>query len=282
MKTRFSRLILMTIAGGLMLAACEREERYSQGSDQEEEQTIESASVSEDVSDDALEIAGQAETEIADAGGRIASVCATVTRDNENKQITVDFGDGCVGPYGRERKGKIIITYSGVVGDSLANRIITFEDYFVNNVGVTGVIELRDIALNDAGNLQSTKKLTDLKATFPNGEYVIFNGSRTRELISGYADADPLNNVYRITGSVSGETTTGRSFTHVITTPVVANWACAGEGGFARVSGVVELTRLSGYASRTRVVDYGDGSCDNTITITTFRRTYVVTIDEAS
>jgi hypothetical protein len=73
-------------------------------------------------------------------------------------------------PYGRERRGKIIVTYSHAIGDSIANRIITFEDYFVNNKGVTGTIELRDIAINAQGNLQSTKRLIELTISFPNGD----------------------------------------------------------------------------------------------------------------
>jgi hypothetical protein len=99
-------------------------------------------------------------------------------------------------------------------------------------------------------------------------------------LISGYADSDPSNNIYKITGSVSGQSTTGRSFRHDITTPIIANWSCAAEGNFARVSGVVEMTSLGGYVSRKRIVNYGDGNCDNIITITTFRRTYQVTVAE--
>lgn len=266
------------ITAALVMVACERDERFSQGSDEEEEQTLESASLGEDASDDVLEVAGQVETQMANAGGRMSGdACATVTKDTENKTVTIDFGDGCVGPYGRERSGKIIIAYSGVVGDSISNRIITFENYFVNHREVSGTIGLRDIAINDAGNLQSTKHLADLKVTFPNGEYVVFNGSRTRELLSGYADNDPSNNVYKITGSISGQSTTGRSFTDEITTPIIANWSCAAVGNFARVSGVVEMTRLGGYVARKRLVNYGDGECDNIVTVTTFRRTYVVT-----
>jgi len=280
MKTKFLRQILLLSVASLMMVACERDERMSQGSSEEEEQALESASVSEDASDDALEIVAQTETQIGSADGRVSTTCATVTKDKEQKTVTIDFGDGCVGPYGRERKGKIIITYSGVVGDSLANRIITFDGYFVNNKAITGTIELRDIAINEAGNLQSTKRLVNLKITFPNGEYVVFNGSRTRELISGYADDDPTNNIYRITGSVSGQSTTGRSFTQEITTPIISDWSCAAHGNLARVSGVVEMTTLSGYMSRKRVVDYGDGQCDNTITVTTYRRTYTVTVAE--
>ncbi|MEJ1236577.1 hypothetical protein WBG78_00525 [Chryseolinea sp. T2] len=278
MKIKFLKSILTVAVVSFAMVACERDERFSQGSDEEEEQAVESASVSDDASDDVLEVVGQVETQMAASGGRTYASCATVTKDKENKIITIDFGDGCVGPYGRERSGKIFVAYSGIVGDSLSNRIITFENFFVNHKGVTGTVELRDIEINDAGNLQSTKKLVDLKITFPNGEYVVYNGSRTRELISGYADNDPSNNVYRITGSISGQSTTGRSFTQEITTPIIANWACAAEGNFARVSGVVEMTKLNGYVARKRIVNYGEGECDNVITITTFRRTFEVTV----
>lgn len=280
MKIKFQKSILTMCVIAFAIVACERDERFSQGTDEEEEQTLESASTSEEASDDVLEVVAQTETQMAATGGRRNSACGVVTKDVENKIVTIDFGDGCVGPYGRERSGKIIVAYSGVVGDSLANRVITFENYFVNNKGVTGTIELRDIEINDAGNLQSTKKLIDLKVSFPNGEYVVFNGARTRELVSGYADNDPSNNVYRITGTVSGQSTTGRSFTHEITTPIVANWACAAEGNFARVSGVVEMTALGGYVARKRIVNYGDGECDNIITITTSRRTFEVVVHD--
>ena len=183
-------------------------------------------------------------------------------------------------PYGRERKGKIIIKYSTEIGDNIANRIITFEDFFVNNKGVSGTIELRDVSVNASGNLQSVKKLIELTISFPNGESMVYNGSRTREWISGAGDDDPTNNVYRITGSVEGKSTNGRSFTHEIVEPIIADWSCAAQGKFARVAGVVEMTRLGGYTNRKRTVDYGDGECDNTIVVTTFRRTYTVTIEE--
>jgi len=281
MKTNLLKPIFAFLFVTLFLASCDRDDSFNQGTEQEEEQIIESASISEEASDDILEIAAQAEIELVASGGRTSSeMCATVTHDKENKKVTIDFGDGCVGPYGRERKGKIIVTYSSEIGDNISNRIITFENYFVNNKGVTGTIELRDVSINDSGNLQSVKKLVELTISFPNGESIVFNGSRTREWIGGADDEDPSNNVYRITGSVEGKSTTGRSFIHEIVEPIIADWSCAAQGNFARISGIVEMTRLGGYSNRKRTVDYGDGECDNKIVVTTFRRTYTVTIEE--
>ncbi len=275
LKTMYAIMFMAAI----FLVSCDSND-LKQGTETEEEETLESASIGEDATDDALEIAYQSETQLVSSGGRVKTqLCAEVTNDEVNKIITIDFGDGCVGPHGRTRKGKIFIAYSSELGDSLANRIITFGDYFVNNKGITGTIELRDRSINEAGNLQSVKKLMDLTVTFPSGQYTVFNGSRTREWLSGDGDGDPSNNVYKITGSVNGISTTGRSFTHEIVEPIISDWSCAAQGNFARISGVVEMTRLNGYSTRKRTVDYGDGECDNLITITTFRRTYVITID---
>lgn len=261
-------------------SSCDRQNELGQGTDLEEEQTLEYASVGEEASDDVLEVAYETEVELKNSeSGRRASSCADVTNDKVNKIITIDFGDGCIGPHGRERSGKIFIKYSSEVGDSTANRIITFENFFVNNKGVTGTIELKDISENNEGYLQSVKRLIDLKITFSNGEYIVFNGSRTREWMEGRGDGDPSNNVFRITGEISGTSSTGRSFTNEITTPIIADWSCAAEGNFARVSGVVEMTNLGGYVKRKRIVDYGDGTCDNVITIKTIKRTYNVTIE---
>jgi hypothetical protein len=276
LKSTYGAMMLV----GLLAVSCNRDEDMQQGTDSEEEQAVESSSVGDDASDDALEMSYQAEHQLSISGGRVKNnMCATVTNDTENKIITIDFGDGCVGPYGRVRKGKILIAYSSIVGDSLANRIITFENFFVNNKGVTGTIELRDVSINADGNLQSTNRLKDLTITFPSGQKIVYNGTRTREWLAGAGDDDPTNNKYKITGTVTGESTTGRSFTQEIVEPIISDWSCAAQGNFARVAGVVEMTKLNGYSVRKRTVDYGDGECDNFITITTFKRTYKITIE---
>lgn len=265
----------------IMVFSCQKEEPAITGSDQEEEATLESVSVGESETDDVLQLADLAEFDLAgNTGGRIAKhFCGTVTRDTVNHQIIIDFGDGCTGPHGRIKSGKIIITYSFEVGDSIPNRIITFENFFINRRGITGTIELRDIAVNDEGNLECTKRLIDLTITFPNGERLTLNGSRTREWIAGAGDNDPTNNIFQLTGSLSGISTKGRSFTSEITEPVIVDWSCAEAGNLARVSGQIGITRLGNFGVRKRIIDYGDGECDNIITIITEKRQYTITVN---
>ncbi len=264
--------IVMTMS---MVSCKDKSEDFS-----DEEAITENSAVGDNEADDASQISYSAEFDA--KGGRSEKslpTCAVVTNDKISKTVTIDFGTGCVGAYGRTRSGKIIILYSSTLGDSLANRTITFDNYKVNNKSVTGMIELRDISKNPAGNLQSTRRVTDLKITFPNGKYVTFNGSRTREWTDGAGDSNPDNNKYRITGTLTGLSSTGRTFTHEIISPIIVDFACAKQGNFARVAGVVETTKLGGFGERKRTVDYGDGTCDKVITVTTFRRTYTITAD---
>ncbi len=270
-KTAFVTLLL----AASMIGCKDKSEDFG-----DEEAIIENTAVGDNETDDASQVSYTAEFDSKGARSeRTLPACAVVTNDKTAKILTIDFGTGCIGAYGRTRSGKILIAYTTTIGDSLANRIITFENYKVNNKSVEGTIELRDISINPAGNLQSTRKVTDLKVTFPNGKSITFNGARTREWIGGKGDNDPTNNKYKITGSITGISSTGRTFTHEITTPVIVDFACAKLGNFARISGVVETTKVGGFGERKRTVDYGDGTCDKTITVTTFRRTYTITVD---
>jgi hypothetical protein len=258
-----------------MIGCKDRSEDFS-----DEEAITENSAIGDNEADDASQISysGEFDSKTGRTEKSLPS-CAIVTNDKDKKMLTIDFGSGCVGAYGRTRSGKIIILYNSTLGDSLANRTITFDNYKVNNKSITGMIELRDISKNVEGNLQATRRVTDLKITFPNGKFVTFNGSRTREWIAGAGDTDATNNKYRITGTLTGISSTGRTFTHEITVPVIVDFACAKAGKFARVAGVVETTKVGGFGERKRTVNYGDGTCDNEITVITFRRTYTIKVD---
>lgn len=286
MKTKFFlKTSLMAIFCVALAATSCSDDEALMDNETEEAEMAELASVGENESDDVLEVTDQAETSLAGSeAGRTAEwdySCATVTNDTTANIITIDFGTTCMGPYGRTRSGKIIVNYSGgAINDGVSARIITFENYVVNNRAVTGSIELRDINENADGTISSTKKLIGLTVTFPNGQFVSFTGSRTRLWTEGVRDGDPANNVFEITGSVEGVWSNGRTFTHRITEKIVSDWSCAASGGFARVSGVVEVERLAGFVNRKRVTNYGNGDCDNIITVTIGTRTFEINVTE--
>src|SRR5688572_24366598 len=112
--------------------ACDDEKETPMTEEEEVEIAEESNAAKNTMEEDVQDFDGMISESESD-GGRVSEACVVVTRDSDAKTITLDFGEGCVGPHGRERSGKVIITYGGEFGDNLANRVVTFEDYFVNN-----------------------------------------------------------------------------------------------------------------------------------------------------
>ncbi|MBL6446997.1 hypothetical protein JMN32_11800 [Fulvivirga sp. 29W222] len=267
-------------ASSFLFQACsEDENEVTTVSAEEELGIVENSSETETVVDEDLLLMDQAVAEISASGGRIEgdSLCVIVIRDEVAKTITLDFGDSCIGPYGRERSGKIIITYGGTFDDDMANRVITFENYYVNNKKITGAILLRDMNRNVDGNLTATRALEGYTIHYPDGNTFVMNGATTREWIEGEGDGIVASNVFKITGAYEGVSTRGRGFTHTITEPIIMNFGCRANGGFVRISGVKEMVINGIDRNRTRTVDYGDGSCDNEFTVTINDRVYTVT-----
>lgn len=281
MKTNWIYFSLRNAAFGAILFAASLTGCRDKSEDfTDEESIVENTAVGDNEVDDAAQASynGEITAKGARAEGALPA-CAIVTNDKVNKIFTIDFGTGCAGLNGRTRSGKMLIQYSGVLGDSTANRTITFENYKVNGKSVEGVIEVRDILKNSSGNLQATRRLLNLKITFANGKYIIFNGDRTREWIGGFGNGDPNDNVYKVTGILTGVSSTGRTITNEIISPITVDFSCAKSGNLARTKGIIEITKVGGYADRKRTIDYGDGTCDKTFTVSTFRRTYTVTVD---
>ena len=252
------------------LQSCDNKENLATISTEEQLELVDNSNEAETMTDEDILVIDSVVDKSASSGGRVAEylACAAVSRDEEAKTIIVDFGEGCVGPHGRERSGKVIITYGGVFGDGLANRTITFEDYYVNNRNITGEILVGNFNRNDEGHLTSTRTLKDYTVNYPDGNSLVINGATVREWIAGEGDGLLNTNVFRITGSHEGVSTRGRTFSHTITVPIIADFGCWMSGGFMRTTGVRELVISNADRSRVRTVDYGDGTCDNEVTVT--------------
>lgn len=233
---------------------------------QEEQEIAEYSTIADNSVDEELQAVE--ETEFTESeGGRLKDNCVVVTRDTLAKTVTLDFGTGCVGRYGRERTGKVIITYTDGFGTRLSGRTITFDNYHVNNRKIEGTISLRNFDRTDEGNLTATREVIDYTVTFPDGNNFVLNGSTTREWIEGEGDDINGNERIRITGEYEGISSRGRSFRRTITDPIIADFACRLSGGFLRVSGTEEFTITNARRARARIVNYGSGDCDNEISV---------------
>jgi hypothetical protein len=181
--------------------------------------------------------------------------------------LTVDWGNtNCDCNDGKTRRGKIVTTFTG---SYLAQGTIlthTPVNYYVNDILIEGTKTVENMGLNSAGKPYFNVEI-DGEATFPTGETMTYISSRVRTWTAGYNT--PIyrwDDTYEISGSASGDHSNGNSFVSSITSPIGINIGC----GFP-VSGVIDFTP-SGLPTRT--IDYGNGTCDQTFTITVNGNTY--------
>ncbi|MGZ4035817.1 MAG: hypothetical protein ACXVPU_04895 [Bacteroidia bacterium] len=200
------------------------------------------------------------------------STCATITNDTTVTPhiLTIDFGAvNCLCNDGRNRRGKINVSYSGHYRDSTAVHTITFTNYYVNDNQIMGTKTVTNNGHNSAGHLTYSVSVngTIIKA---DGKTITWTSNRTREWIVGESTPTWTDDVYLITGSASGSSSAGGSFTMNITTALKKEIGC-----HHFVSGTLELTPTGKY---TRYVDYGSGACDNLATVTINGNVYNITL----
>lgn len=198
--------------------------------------------------------------------------CATLEWDFENRRITIDFGDGCEGPGGRIRKGKIIISYTGprfIRGSVITT---TLEDYFISIPGTDPAqfIELRgtrtveNVSDPNLDGIRFEIKLrgatggddTFAEAIWPDGAIGTRRVDRTREYLN---ILNPFEGKVRIDGLVTGQNRRGVNYSVDIVTPLEF-WRSCGREIFLPVVGVKEIT----HGDQLIIIDFGDGTCDNT------------------
>jgi hypothetical protein len=192
------------------------------------------------------------------------SSCATVTLDTTSfpRVMTIDFGDSnCLCNDGRYRRGKIIISFTGRYRNPGTVRTTTFDNYYVNDNQVEGTKVVTNNGFNDQHHMTWTITVNAV-ITLANGEGTItWKSQRTREWAEGMdTPHDRWDNVFMITGKSAGQNAKGVSWTRKITKPLEVKLACR-----FIVSGTMEIHRDG---KPTRILDFGDGECDNLATVT--------------
>ncbi len=203
--------------------------------------------------------------------------CATVTNDTAGEPhiLTIDFGTtNCTCLDLRNRRGKIIVAYTGRYKDSGSTHTIMYDNYYVNDMQLTGHKTVINKGTNSSGQVWYT---VDVNDTLKIGADTTISwvGTRTRTWLEGYGTNDRSDDVYAIGGVTTLTRANGRVFTHTISAanPLKVAQACRWIE-----SGVVTVSSPSFVAGFDRVVDYGygGGGCDNKAQLTIGARTYVI------
>lgn len=263
MKAPIKLLLLLLAIGSisLVITSCQKDD------DQDTSAALDNALVesifdnAQTISDQAA-IKGELTTYVPGSGEELFSGCAVITLNTtvSPKQLTIDFGSvNCLCKDGRNRRGKIIVTFTGGYRDSGTVINHSFDQYFVNDHEVTGTKSVTNNGRNTDGNLSFTIDV-DAEVIKPNNRGTIsWKSLRTREWVEGEGTATWLDDVYHITGNASGITASGLNYTMDITKDLRK------EIGFKHVvSGTLEFKPGK---KALRIIDYGDGTRDNKATV---------------
>lgn len=219
-------------------------------------------SISEKAYNDAESIADQAST-ISTGGSLnyketgITSACATVTRGTGI--ITVDFGTAnCLCNDGRNRRGKIIITYTGAYADSGSTHTITFDNFYQNDNKVEGNKTVTNMGHNSLGQPYFNVTV-DGDVTLATGGVVATVSYRTRTWIAGYTTPGNFSDDrYSLTGSGSITRPSGVTVNAAISnlSPLIVSAGCRWIE-----AGTITFALPGGF---TRSINYGTtANCDN-------------------
>lgn len=187
--------------------------------------------------------------------------CADVIRDPDNNRITIDFGESCEGRGGRVRSGRIVITYTDKRYIPGATRTVTFEDFFIDGVQIEGTRTMTNVSATENDNPRFNIVLAGGRVTFEDGTFATREANHTRTWMRS---GSPLTDEGVIEGSASGLDRNGSAYSITITTPLVYKRSCHVTRAFIPVEGVQEIIKGDNSGS----IDYGDGTCDNIVTVT--------------
>lgn len=299
MKLRF--ISAATLATGflfssLFLASCQKEQSQSAQDAQEVEASRvsgESESEAETFFNGVFDDAMGVNDEVALGGtgvfGRL-NVCPTVTVTRLNPpdlfpvRVEMDFGaNGCIGPDGHFRKGKVITVYTKrlIIPGAVAET--SFEGFYVDSVHVEGAHRIANIStVVTPGTAPVDRKfrvvITNGKLTKPNGNYVSWNSEKTISQVEGLSTIIPMDDIFKIEGGSRGQVKRGNllvGFNSNITDPLMKRFNCRWIA-----KGVVKTTRVNASTTNpwTATLNFGNGSCDNLAVLTINGVSYQITL----
>ena len=199
--------------------------------------------------------------------------CATVTFEGNQLggRVEINFGDGCVGPDGKTRKGVIVVEYDGYWAEKDSEIYTVLKDFYVDGVKIEGTRILTNVSL-DVESLVYTEEIVNGKVTWPDNTYLTRISNRTHTLVfgSGINDFE-----LQVEGVATGKTRMGLTYSTEIIEPLVFKTSCRENMVYLPVSGIKTIT----IPEKPLIsVNYGSGDCDTSFTISIESQSKEVTL----
>jgi hypothetical protein len=276
MKTKTIKLITAAILGfGLLFTACKKDETTANQDTSFSNDDALAESIYDDISDisDEAYDLGSSNLKSTDVSKLFLSDCVTITLDTtvSPKELTIDFGEeNCLCNDGKYRRGKIIVTFTGRYKDPGTVITTGFDNYFVDDNQVDGTKVLTNMGPNEDGQPYFTIVVTGVIYLADDAGTISWNPNKTRTWAEGYTTKNKWDDVYLIDGDAEGIRASGIKWEREIINPLRKELSCRWI-----VSGTVEIRPQD---LPVRLLDFGDGTCDNEATILIDGVTYTITL----
>ena len=191
--------------------------------------------------------------------------------------VTVDYGDGSSCDSAHPRSGKITDTFVYALGTRGGKFVfstkedINFVAFKKDTVKFDGNVNLRS-----GSTIPTTVEAINAKMTYPDGTAAQWNGALAFEYVKMKTNRGWGGASISVTGSLNGTSREGTAFSAGISRAIVFRNTCPGLYRFIPLTGTIDIT-TNGVNS---TLDYGDGSCDKTYTITSGGTTTVYVWDK--
>ncbi|MFZ1686899.1 MAG: hypothetical protein WAU70_05745 [Flavobacteriales bacterium] len=184
--------------------------------------------------------------------------------------LLIDFGStNCVGTDGRSRRGSILVTFTGAYREQGTVITITPQDYYVNDYHVQGTKTVTNMGLDQDGHTYFNVTVAGTITGPDNSWTSTHNATRVRTWLEGEDTGNPFDDVYLINGSGNGVNRNGLPYTLAITQALRIEIGCP-----YIVSGTIAITPQD---LAVRTVDFGNGGCDDDMSVTINGNTYYFT-----
>lgn len=256
--------ILLILGFGLLFHSCKKDEVEPYQSTSFSDDDALAESIYGDVTSIADEAYDLGSRGFKSGGGNnsFISECVTITLDLTvfPYTLTVDFGEeNCLCNDGRYRRGKIVVSFNGAYHKPGTVITTSFENFHVNNHKIEGTSTISNMGFNADSNMYYSVEIVGVIYLAGDAGTITWNSSREREWIEGRTTWVAEDDVYLITGTADGVRPNGQTWEKEITSAFRVELDCRWI-----VSGTMEI-RPEGLPIR--VLDFGDGECDNIATV---------------
>jgi len=197
------------------------------------------------------------------------SVIITIDTVGTADTLIVDWGtSNCECNDGKQRRGKIITTWTGSYYSQGSIIKHVPQDYYVNDNKVEGTMTVENM-----GNNSQTQPYYNINingvVTMSTGEIVNYTSTRVRTFTAGYTTLLWfMDDEYDITGTASATAVNGDGWDATVTSPLHVKVGCP-----YVTKGVLNFTPTG---KDLRVIDYGDGTCDAKFVVTINGNSYTI------